>query len=122
MKPAVALWPVQCEYRKGDHREFAFGALGIRHNYSDSLFPTIRLISKRLRLQQSKAGVGVFTSATLSRGHFICLYAGEFISQEQARRRFLKQDAEGIGNYMLCMRENNVVIGFVDPTSVGNIG
>jgi hypothetical protein len=58
----------------------------------------------------------------MSRGHFICLYAGEFISQAQAHQRFLKQEAEGVGNYMLCMRENNAVIGFVDPTFVGNIG
>jgi histone-lysine N-methyltransferase SETMAR len=58
----------------------------------------------------------------LPTGRFICLYAGEFIDQAQARQRFIKQESQGQGNYILCMRENDVVIGFVDPTVKGNIG
>lgn len=74
-------------------------------------------------LRKSTAGgLGLFATASLPRGHFVCLYAGEFIGREEAYRRFRKQEADGHGNYMLCMRENDRVIGFVDPTCVGNVG
>lgn len=78
---------------------------------------------KNLWLKPSTAGgLGVFTDAGLAKGHFVCLYAGEFINQEEAPRRFLKQEAAGLGNCILCMRENNAIIGYVDPTFAGNIG
>ena len=67
-------------------------------------------------------GLGIFADTALPAGRFICLYAGEFIEQAQARQRFVKQQLEGHGNYILCMRENDVVLGFVDPTVKGNIG
>ncbi|GHJ85477.1 hypothetical protein NliqN6_1879 [Naganishia liquefaciens] len=74
-----------------------------------------------LRLGQA-SGLGIFADAFLPSGRFICLYAGEFIDQAQARQRFEKQQCERQGNYILCMRENDAIIGFVDPTIKGNIG
>lgn len=68
------------------------------------------------------SGLGLFAKTSVPTGQFICLYAGEFIDQTQAQQRFAKQESEGQGNYILCMRENGAVIGFVDPTFKGNIG
>lgn len=68
------------------------------------------------------SGLGIFANAPLPAGRFVCLYAGEVIDQTQARQRFAKQQLGSQGNYILCMRENDVVIGFVDPTVKGNIG
>jgi hypothetical protein len=85
--------------------------------------PNLITHRKHLMLRKSTAGgLGLFATASLPRGHFVCLYAGEFIGQDEAYRRFTKQEAAGHGNYMLCMRENDRVIGFVDPTCVGNVG
>lgn len=72
-------------------------------------------------------GYGVITSHFIPKHAFVCEYAGEFISVEEAQRRFSKQgDKES--NYILILREHAVSstsrpwITIIDPTVVGNIG
>lgn len=67
-------------------------------------------------------GLGIFASQGLPGGTFISLYAGEFIDHTEAQQRFMVQQSLNEGNYVLSMRENDKVLGYVDPTYVGNIG
>lgn len=85
-----------------------------------SSFSSIR---KHLVLGQSDfGGLGVFASQGLLPGTFISLYAGEFIDHAEAQHRYSLQQSLNEGNYVLCMRENDKIIGYVDPTYIGNIG
>ena len=65
----------------------------------------------------------------MSKGSFLCLYAGEIISTVEARRRWERQKAAGQGNYILVINEHISVTGVqqtlkttVDPTKIGNVG
>ncbi|KAK5873005.1 hypothetical protein PBY51_013654 [Eleginops maclovinus] len=70
-----------------------------------------------------KRGWGVRTLEEIPQGTFICEYAGEVISFEEARRRQLAQTAED-NNYIIAVREHagTVTETFVDPAKVGNVG
>lgn len=77
--------------------------------------------------QISNKGYGVTTTQFIPKHAFVCEYAGEWISVEEAQKRFSKQRHEE-SNYVLVMREYTSgrwakpQITVVDPTVVGNIG
>lgn len=50
-------------------------------------------------------GSGVFTKSFITRGAFICEYAGELLGEEEAKRRFARQKRERKCNYILVLRE-----------------
>ncbi|XP_010767626.1 histone-lysine N-methyltransferase SETMAR [Notothenia coriiceps] len=72
-----------------------------------------------------KRGWGVRALKSIPKGTFVCEYAGEVISFEEARRRQLAQRAED-NNYIIAVREHagegSVTETFVDPARVGNVG
>ncbi|XP_076603294.1 histone-lysine N-methyltransferase SETMAR [Chaetodon auriga] len=82
----------------------------------------------RLRLEvysTKNKGWAVRTLEAIPRGTFVCEYAGEVISLEEARRRQLAQRSED-NNYIIAVREHagtgSITETFVDPAMVGNVG
>ncbi|KAM3621050.1 uncharacterized protein V6R79_005283 [Siganus canaliculatus] len=73
----------------------------------------------------NKRGWGVRTLEAIPQGAFVCEYAGEVISFQEARRRQLAQSSEE-NNYIIAVKEhagmNSVTETFVDPAVVGNVG
>ena len=69
-------------------------------------------------------GWGLRCAVDLPIGTFVCEYAGEVISDVEARRRFAQR--KGSSNYIFCLREHfgrqRAVETYVDPTFIGNIG
>lgn len=65
----------------------------------------------------------------LPKGSFISLYAGEYLSTEQARERWAAQaiasastsQVEGQGNYILSLRLPDGTV-HIDPRHIGNVG
>ncbi|XP_077384754.1 histone-lysine N-methyltransferase SETMAR [Festucalex cinctus] len=95
---------------------------------SDSCSNRVVQRGLRLRLQvcfTSRRGWGVWTLQPIPHGMFVCEYAGEVISFEEARRRQLAQRFEE-NNYIIAVREHagrgSITETFVDPATVGNIG
>lgn len=89
-----------------------------------------RVVQRGLRLslevyRTRNRGWGVRTLEAITRGTFVCEYAGEVISFEEARRRQLAQKSEE-DNYIIAVREHagadSVTETFVDPARVGNVG
>ncbi|KAM4613821.1 histone-lysine N-methyltransferase SETMAR [Polymixia lowei] len=85
-----------------------------------------RGLSLRLEVYHTKdRGWGLRTLEPIPRGTFVCEYAGEVISFEEARRRQLAQ-GPGDNNYIIAVREHAgpgpVTQTFVDPAKVGNVG
>lgn len=72
--------------------------------------------------KHDQKGYGLKTNAVIRRGEFICEYAGELISKEEARKRSQNDDT----NYIFGLREHSgnfsVTETFVDSTKIGNIG
>jgi len=68
-------------------------------------------------------GLGLFTAAAISRGAFVCEYAGEVIGPSEAEARSLLSSTNFIlhvnESYSGGRRQEQII---VDPTSVGNIG
>ena len=68
----------------------------------------------------------MYTSNPISKGQFVCEYAGEVIGEPEAELRNEQDRREKTGNYIYWIRENfgekNVTQTIVDPTSLGNIG
>lgn len=82
----------------------------------------------RLRLEvysTENRGWGVRTLEAIPHGTFVCEYAGEVISFEEARLRQLAQRSEE-NNYIIAVREHagtgSITETFVDPAMVGNVG
>ncbi|XP_069703232.1 probable histone-lysine N-methyltransferase set-23 [Periplaneta americana] len=69
-------------------------------------------------------GFGLKSKTRISKGEFICEYAGEVISLEEARCRV--QTNKGKMNYIFVLNEHlaegRVIKTYVDPTMIGNIG
>lgn len=82
----------------------------------------------RVRLEvfsTNNKGWGVRTLEALPHGTFVCEYAGEVISFEEARRRQWAQKSME-NNYIIAVREHagtgSITETFVDPAVVGNVG
>ncbi|XP_063612512.1 uncharacterized protein LOC134785999 [Penaeus indicus] len=75
----------------------------------------------------SEKGFGVRTTYFIPQNSFVCEYAGELISIQEAKIRFAKQK-ENESNYILVMREHfggkktGPQITVIDPTVIGNLG
>ncbi|KAJ9591615.1 hypothetical protein L9F63_001829 [Diploptera punctata] len=69
-------------------------------------------------------GFGLKSESEISKGEFICEYAGEIVSLEKAYQRS-EVNSDGM-NYILILNEylseGNVLKTCVDPTVIGNIG
>ncbi|KAK2862556.1 hypothetical protein Q5P01_002089 [Channa striata] len=95
---------------------------------SDSCSNRIVQRGLRLRLEVYRTrnrGWGVRTLEPITHGTFVCEYAGEVISFDEARQRQLAQKSEE-SNYIISVREHagtgGVIETFVDPAMVGNVG
>ncbi|MED6248522.1 hypothetical protein ATANTOWER_001546 [Ataeniobius toweri] len=85
-----------------------------------------RGLQHRLEVFHTKSkGWGVRTMEEISRGMFVCEYAGEVISFAEAKRRQFDQRTEE-NNYIIAIREHagtsSITETFVDPAQVGNVG
>lgn len=84
------------------------------------------LIGLEITLYAEK-GFGVRTIHFIPKYTFVCEYAGELISIQEAQNRFAKQK-ENESNYILVMREHfwgektGPQITIIDPTVIGNLG
>ncbi|EGF99188.1 uncharacterized protein MELLADRAFT_30512, partial [Melampsora larici-populina 98AG31] len=70
-------------------------------------------------------GLGLYTRQDIPKGCFVCIYAGEVIDQDEARRRWEQRAKRSEGNYTLVIREasgSTVWKTIVDPTYRGNVG
>lgn len=71
-------------------------------------------------------GLGLRTRQFLGKGQFVIEYAGEVISDEDARKRWKAYAADEftIGNYILAVREHSssgyILRTNIDPTRIGN--
>ncbi|KAM8867530.1 histone-lysine N-methyltransferase SETMAR [Synchiropus picturatus] len=89
-----------------------------------------RVVQRGVRLKlevfcTATRGWGVRTLQPITRGMFVCEYAGEVIGFDEARRRQLAQTPED-NNYIIAVREHSgtgsITETFVDPGMVGNVG
>ncbi|KAF3689473.1 Histone-lysine N-methyltransferase SETMAR [Channa argus] len=95
---------------------------------SDSCSNRVVQRGLRLRLEVYRTrnrGWGVRTLEPIKHGTFVCEYAGEVISFDEARHRQLAQKSEE-NNYIIAVREHagtgSIIETFVDPDMVGNVG
>lgn len=81
--------------------------------------------SNGLVIKPCDKGLGLFTSIFISKGSFVCEYAGELLTKSQATARHQSNVIHNKMNYIFCLKEhyfNSVVETFVDPSVFGNIG
>ncbi|KAL9872187.1 putative histone-lysine N-methyltransferase set-23 isoform 1-T1 [Glossina fuscipes fuscipes] len=74
---------------------------------------------------------GLTTTETIPKGAFICEYAGELLTRQEAQKRMQENDTRQRMNYVLSLCEyisngggttNKVLLTTVDPSRKGNIG
>lgn len=76
---------------------------------------------------------GLVTLKSIPQGAFICEYAGELLTKNEALRRIRRIDATNEMNYLICLNERsmndgnamgsrNKIVTYVDPSRIGNIG
>ncbi|PWN87896.1 SET domain-containing protein [Acaromyces ingoldii] len=70
-------------------------------------------------------GLGLQTTHSISKGHFVIEYAGEIVSDHEARQRWeaYAMDENVVGNYILAVKEHSeghILRTNIDPTRVGN--
>lgn len=79
-----------------------------------------------LEAKVSKTGFGLFNlDRELTKGEFVCIYAGEIISTLEAEKRWQAQSEKGQGNYILTLKEtyqDKIIKTQIDPTTIGNVG
>ncbi|XP_033744870.1 histone-lysine N-methyltransferase SETMAR-like [Pecten maximus] len=88
-----------------------------------------RLIQKGISIKMEvfhseTKGLGLRTLDNIYQGMFVCEYAGEIISFEEAKQR-TKRQTESDMNYIIVVKEHHgtgVMVTHVDPTCRGNIG
>ncbi|WRT65809.1 uncharacterized protein IL334_002758 [Kwoniella shivajii] len=97
---------------------------------SDRLTQTGVRVSVTVQISTSGIGYGLFYTPTsnvkLSKGSFISLYAGEYLTTPEARIRWSDQatnQKQGEGNYILTLKiSSSNEIWHIDPRNKGNIG
>uniref|UniRef100_A0A6P7FYP5 Probable histone-lysine N-methyltransferase set-23 n=1 Tax=Diabrotica virgifera virgifera TaxID=50390 RepID=A0A6P7FYP5_DIAVI len=70
-------------------------------------------------------GLGLFTTTSINAGNFVCEYAGEVLTETEAKTRFELYKELYKMNYILCVNEifdRYKLKTFIDPTIYGNIG
>lgn len=70
-------------------------------------------------------GLGLITTKRISKGQFVCEYAGEVIGIEEARRRVEVNKQRNNMNYVLVVSEHvgdQTIVTCIDPMYFGNIG
>jgi len=72
-------------------------------------------------------GYGLVATKLLTKGTFICEYAGEILTKTEAIRRDHQNQLEQKMNYIFCLNEVGLADGkmtqtFIDPSRKGNIG
>lgn len=85
---------------------------------------------KHLQLKQfPQKQFGLITLKAIPDGAFICEYAGELLTKNEAMRRLRHNDATNKMNYLICLNERSTdtsrggkIETFVDPSRIGNIG
>ena len=86
------------------------------------MIPPRLICSVPVSVKRTAAGYGAFhtsaTDASLLRGTFICLYAGEYLSTDEARLRWSDGHDD---NYILSIRLPYQVV-HIDPRYKGNFG
>lgn len=99
-----------------------------RFTYSTEQFTLIISVIRldlEVRESQGGHGLGLYTRQDIPKGCFVCIYAGEVIDQDEARRRWEQRAERSEGNYTLVIREASgsaVWKTIVDPTHRGNVG
>lgn len=65
-----------------------------------------RGVTVRLALRGSPhKGWGVVATAPIAQGAFVCEYAGELLTNQQAAERQAAYDGKAAGNYLMVVRE-----------------
>ena len=90
---------------------------------------TQRGVRLPLRIQPSPVapgGWGLFAGAPIPQGAFVCVYAGQLITQAEKRLR-RSREAPGSSSYLLTAREvlpsgRAALVFTVDPREVGSVG
>lgn len=72
-------------------------------------------------------GFGLESLKYIPKGTFICEYAGEILTKQEAQKRDLENQEFGKMNYIFCLNEiklksNEKIQTFIDPSVKGNIG
>ncbi|CAH1786761.1 unnamed protein product [Owenia fusiformis] len=70
-------------------------------------------------------GYGLKTLETIPKNAFVCEYAGEFLTHNEARRRTHALKHKTDSNYIITLKEHlgeNILKTYIDPTNVGNVG
>lgn len=78
-----------------------------------------------LEIRQCNKGFGLFTTCLIPSGTFICEYAGEIITPNQAIVRHHINKLHGKSNYIFYLREqsgSHPTVTIIDPSVFGNIG
>lgn len=82
----------------------------------------------RKNLQITKTGekgFGLVTNVAIRKGSFICEYAGEIISESEAKNRYRNNKSLQKMNYIFCVNEyfgDRNCKTYIDPSLFGNIG
>lgn len=75
--------------------------------------------------EMSGKGYGLLTSMPIKKGQFICEYAGEVISVDEAKHRVESNKRDNVMNYVLVVFEHmagRIIKTCIDPKYFGNIG
>lgn len=76
--------------------------------------------------RSSTKGLGLLTKENVTKGSFVCEYAGEVLTKDEAVKRYMYNESNSLMNYIFCFNEhygdNIEYKHFVDPSHFGNIG